>query len=230
MDPESHCHSFALYPPLLLMCGLSLGKAWTTRWRLPAASAVLLLLLTGGYGYARMLTLERPQSSRLSREAYDLNVIYMEIGSKWGADPSQVRRIEPRLRGQPLRSFVFGIGIKYGLDHATSLPVALDECAAQPEPLLPYCWFGVGVGLYAGATLPPDQLDAVIVNAEEKIKPWLVLGSCVGSIWNGRADYHTCQDAARINVSAIAPPGEAAALHLFVWGHLEMRQFRPAKE
>jgi hypothetical protein len=230
MDPETHCHIFALYPPLLLIGGLAVGRAWTTKWRWAGAAAVVALVLGGGFGYAQMLSFSRPESGRLSRAAYDLNVIYMEIGSKWGADPQQVQRLERQLSGPPLRAFLFGVGIKYGLDHAKSLAVALDECAVQPDHLLPYCWFGIGTGLYAGSTLPPEQLDAVLGNAPERVRPWLVLGSCVGSIWTGHAEYHTCQDAARIYVPAIAPPPEARALQVFVWGHLVMGQFRPAKQ
>ena len=230
MDPESHCHIFALYPPLMLIGGLVVGRVWRTRWRVVAVASVALLLLLGGVGFTQMLTPDRPQRARLSRAAYDRAVIYMEIGSKWGVEPEQVERIQKQLTGQALRSFVFGAGIKFGLDHARSLPIALEACAAQPDELLPYCWFGVGTGLYAGDTLPPEQLDAVMASAPANVQPWLVLGSCVGNIWAGRSDYHTCAEAAQINVAALAPPSEAETLRVFVWGHLVMGQFRPVKE
>lgn len=230
LDPESHCHIFALYPMMLLADGLAVGAAWRTRWRIPVLTALAGLLVLGAVGFAGLLTPERPQHERLSRDAYDRGVIYMEIGTKWGADHAQLAKIQQRLEGQALRSFVFGAGIKYGHDHATSFQVALDKCAAQPDALLPYCWFGIGTGLYSARPVPLDQLDALVSGAPEQVKPWLELGACVGNIWTGLPEHPSCARAQTIKVKEIAPPEEADTLSVFVEGHLLMQQFRPEKQ
>jgi hypothetical protein len=230
MDPESHCHIFALYPPLLLVAGLAVGAGFATRWRAATIGAAALLVALGGVGYAGLLTPDRPQTERLARPGYDRGVIYMEIGSKWGADHAQLARIQAQLDGHPLRAFVHGAGIKYGLDHGGSLNVAIDKCRAQPDSLLPYCLFGVGTGLYAGDAVSLETRDLAVNAAPEAVRPWLVLGGCVGNIWTGQVEHWTCEQAPAIDVRPLAPPGEADTLAVFVSGHLAMLQFRPVKQ
>lgn len=230
MDPESHCHIFAIYPPLLLISAFSLAKIWKTTRRWLGLAMMVLLLVIGIVGYKSLLTPEMPQHERLTRRAYDEGVIYMEIGSKWGMDHNQLQKIEEQLNGHALRSFLFGAGIKYGLDHANSLSVALDKCAAQPDTLLPYCWFGVGTGLYNSSTVTPKELDRVVEGAPLNIRPWLVLGSCVGNIWIGNPDHAKCVEAQGIDVASMSPVGEEKALPIFVSGHLAMGRYRPDKE
>ncbi|NLH47002.1 MAG: hypothetical protein GX444_00200 [Myxococcales bacterium] len=230
LDPESHAHIFILYPMLLLAGGLAVGAAWPGRWRYPALAALVGLLGLGAVAYAGLLTPVRPQAERLKSNAYDRDVIYMEIGIKWGAEHERIQQIERRLSGPALQSFVFGAGIKYGLDHARQLNIAVDKCAAQPDPLLPYCWFGIGVGLYEGRQLPVEELDALVRRAPSGLQPWLILGGCTGNIWAGHPDHPLCAEASRIDVGALVPPDSAAALRQFVAGHLAMAEVRPAKQ
>jgi hypothetical protein len=228
LDPETHCHIFALYPMMLLICGLGFGALWTTRARTVGAAALAVLLALGGVGYASLLTPDRPQAQRLARDAYDPGVIYMEIGSKWGADPTQLKQIQDRLSGRPLRSFVYGAGMRFSLDDP-SLPTATAKCAAQPSPLLPYCWFGIGTGLYQGSALPLAAVDEVVRSAPQDIRPWLIAGGCVGNIWSDRAGHWTCEAARESDVAALAPANEVETARSFVAGQLGMLQFRPAK-
>ncbi|MDP8225717.1 MAG: hypothetical protein P9L99_20320 [Candidatus Lernaella stagnicola] len=231
LDAEPYCHIFALYPMLLLSAGLAVGHAWRTRLRWPAATVAAVLAIMGVVAIGGLLTPNRPQHERLRRPAYDMGVIYMEIGSKWGADHAQLTKIQRRLDGQALRSFIHGAGIKYGLDHPTSLPVALDKCAAQSDALVPYCLIGVGTGLYVGdAYLHLPQRNEVLRGSPAAARPWLTLGACVGNIWTGRADHWSCGLASAIDVAALAPEGEKDDLPGFVSGHLAMLQFRPQKE
>lgn len=232
MDAENHAHIFALYPFGLLVAGLAVGAAWPTRWRGPAAVAVAGLVVLGAVGFRGMLTPDRPQAERLSRDAYDRGVIYLEIGSKWGADAERVQQLQQKLEGQALRYFVYGAGLRYGLDHPGDLSAALAKCAEQPENLRPYCWVGIGFGFYVPTPLPlPEaEVDALLKWAPAHLRPWLIVGACVGNTARGAGAHWSCDEAPAVDIRAIAPPGQEEELASFVAGQLAMGEFRPGKE
>jgi len=232
LDAENHAHIFALYPFWLLAAGLALGAAWPTRLRLPALLAVAGLLALGAVGFHSILTPEKPQAERLRRPAYDRGVIYLEIGSKWGGDVERMQNLQRKLDGEALRYFVYGAGLRFGLDHPGDLHAALTKCADQSPDLRPYCWLGIGFGFYVPTPLPlPEaEVDALIDRAPAQLRPWLIVGACVGNVARGVVNHWSCGEAPTVDISALAPVGEKEKLTSFVAGQLAMGEFRPRKE
>ncbi len=229
-DPESHVHIFVMLPAMIWICGLAAGKLWE-KSKVAAIIPVAAMALLGFVGQLGLLDFNKSQAWRLeSTFEGEKKVIFMEIGSKWGRVPDELDKIASKLDGINLASFYFGAGIKYGLDHVSSIQVALDKCAALEEIYLPYCHFGVGTGLYSSNQLTLEQFDQLMEGLPENVRPYILAGGAVGAIWFGRLDHPYLEKVKDIDFILLAPQEQKKELPLFIKGHLQMIDYRPGKE
>jgi hypothetical protein len=182
-------------------------------------------------GQWNMLQFDQKQSHRLSGTLEgEKKVIYMEIGSKWARAWKELPNLASRLDGVNLQSYYFGAGVTFGLDHADSLEVAIDKCASLEEDYWPYCQFGVGAGLACTQRFDEKGYDALIGTAPDSVRPYLIAGVAVGSIWYNQYDHPYLTRVEKIDFPSLAPDSQKTALPRFIEGHLQMLQTRPKKD
>lgn len=227
-DAETHCHIYQLYPALALVAAVAFGRT-SGVWRRVIATAIALMLVLGLVGLSSMVDFSRPQSARLHAPAYDRDVIYMEIGSKWARLPDEVPKLLDRVPPHAKRSMSFGAGITYGLFHVGTIPVAVDKCAALPERYWPYCQVGIGTGL-GSAGLSDEEIAKEVSTASAAAEPAIELGVAIGHIWFGRLDHPSIAQAADAPPPPLVESDEQDAFKQFMAGHLAMAQSRPGKD
>lgn len=227
LDPETHAHIFQLYPALSMVAALAVDGVWKRR-KTVARVALGVFLVLGLLGNAALLDLRRPQTERLLARAYDRDVIYMEIGSKWARAPAELGGLIESVPDHAKRSMSFGAGITYGLFHTTSIQVAVDKCAALPERFWPYCHLGVGCGL-ASSGLDDGGLEAATQSAPETFREIIETGTAIGHIWFGRPHHPAVERARRASKPRLPAPEEQDFFRQFLAGHLAMAGARPKK-
>ncbi len=228
-DPETHAHIFQLYPALTMVAAVVFGRLWPQK-RFLVAGAFTALIIMGFLGSLAMIDFQRPQSARLRAQAWDKDVIYMEIGSKWARSHTELNALVDDVPNHAKRSMSFGAGITYGLFHIGSLHVAVDKCAALPERWWPYCRLGIGTGLSSSGQLTSDELTGEINTAQSDAQSAITTGTAIGYIWYGKLDHPAIAQAAQAPLPEALIVAEHAAWAQFLKGHLAMAQSRPKKD
>ena len=229
-DPETHVHIFVMLPAMIWIAAEGAGFLWRKN-KIAAVLPVAAMALLGGIGQAQLIDFSTSQTWRLGTDfRNEAPVIYMEIGSKWGRKHFELDRVADRLGDKEKRSFYYGAGIKFGLDHIDSFQVGLDKCLSLPERFMPYCQMGLGTGLASAGLVETSDLEARINIAPEPVRPFVVAGAAVGAIWFGRMDHPYLQKVREIDFANLVPPIEMQAFPDFVRGHLHMAEVRPPKE
>jgi hypothetical protein len=228
-DPETHAHIFQLYPALTMVAAVVFGRLWPQR-KFLVAGAFTALIIMGFLGGHAMVDFQRPQSARLHAQAWDKDVIFMEIGSKWARSHTELNVLVEKVPDHAKRSMSFGAGITYGLFHIGSLHVAVDKCAALPERWWPYCRLGIGTGLSSSGQLTSEELTGEISTAQSDAQSAITTGTAIGYIWYGKMDHPAIAQAAQAPLPGVLIDAEQAAWTQFLKGHLAMAQSRPQKE
>ncbi|MCZ7584301.1 MAG: hypothetical protein M5R36_13710 [Deltaproteobacteria bacterium] len=176
-----------------------------------------------------MLDFAHPQLDRLKRPAFDRDVIYLEIGSKWGRSPAEVPGLIERVPDHAKRSMSFGAGITYGLFHIGSLQVAVDKCAAIPERWWPYCRLGIGCGVASSRQWDSDIVRSDLAAIDPDARAVIEVGAVIGHIWYGLADEEAISRAADAPLPVGLQPEEEAPYRQFLKGHLLAAEAMPRK-
>ncbi len=228
-DPETHAHIFQLYPWLVIVFAVAFSRLWE-RAKTIVTALFIGLIIMGLAGGLAMLDFANPQTQRLRAPAYDRDVIYMEIGSKWARSHLELNRLVEKVPDHAKRSMSFGAGITHGLFHIGSLRVAVDKCAALPERWWPYCRLGIGTGLASSGQLDDEQLTEEIQTAQPEAQAVINTGAAIGYIWYGKMDHPKITEAAHAPLPEGLIEEEHAPYKQFLKGHLAMALSRPKKE
>jgi hypothetical protein len=216
LDPESHVHIFQLLPAMIWTAGVAAGKLFERR---PSNASMLVTVLCvfAGIGQVHLLDFGDGPVKHLARPV-SKDVIYMEIGEKWGRAPDRLASIANPLDPSEKRHFYFGAGVRLGMRNPEKPEVAVQACRSQEDvQFRPYCLLGIGTGLVSRGRFLPEGVEKALENADPDVGPYLVAGGAIGAVWYDQPNHSLVKQVGSYDYWVLTPAPEKEPFFQFIY-------------